>query len=55
MVEALGRQYLSITSEHHLQCAGHIINLVVKAILYSDRISKFNRRIFELWRKFGAI
>lgn len=63
MMAALSRQIPSINSQQRLRCAGHIINLVVKAILYGDGITEFNKSIigcsdseaFKLWRRFGAI
>ena len=63
VVQALGRRIPSINSQHRLRCAGHILNLVVKAILYGEGITEFNKQIigcsdteaFELQRRFGAI
>ena len=63
MITALSRQVPTINSQHHLRCAGHIINLIVKAILYGNGITDFNKNIigcsdaeaFELWQRFGAI
>lgn len=50
-------------SNQCLPCAGHVIRLVVKAILYGNDIQEFNRDVsrasnmeqFRLWKKFGAI
>lgn len=63
MVAALHGQVPTITCEHRLCCSGDIINLVVKALLYGEKITDFNKEIiecsdtaaFELWRCFGAI
>lgn len=50
-------------TKQRLRCAGHIINLVVKAILFGEGVSKFERALagagddeqFDLWRKRGPI
>ncbi len=49
--------------KQRLRCAGHIINLVVEAILFGEGVSKFERALagagddeqFDLWRKRGPI
>ena len=63
MITALSQQVPSITSHSRLRCTGHVINMVVKVLLYGEGITVFNRIIircsdseaFELWRKFGAL
>lgn len=53
----------NVTEKSRLHCAGHLINLVVKAILYEEEISDFEREIigcsdatsFEPWRRFGPV
>lgn len=45
MVRALSNQILSVNSQQRLRCAGHILNLVVKAILYGKGITEFNKQI----------
>ena len=63
MIQALSKQIPGVDSTKRLFCAGHIINLVVKAILFGEGISRFERDLigasdqetFELWRKFGVI
>jgi hypothetical protein len=49
--------------EHRLRCAGHIFNLVTKAILFGKGVSKWQRKLlgasddesFRLWREKGPI
>lgn len=44
------QHYTKITAvslERRLRCAGHIIKLVVKAILYGEGISGFNKVIIS--------
>ncbi len=66
MVTALSKELYgvaNISKESRLRCAGHIINLISKAVLYGDGITEFakamidrsDRQEFEEWRKFGAI
>ncbi len=63
MMAAIGRDIRAVTESKRLNCAEHIINLVVKAILYGVGITDFTKEIlgccgsraFELWRKFGSI
>jgi hypothetical protein len=31
---------IHITADNRLRCAGHIINLIIKATIYSNRVSK---------------
>ena len=50
-------------TEKRLRCFGHIINLVVKALLFGTNLSAFEKDLdrasdheaFDLWRKQGAI
>ena len=63
MIEAIARELPEVTKRSRLRCSGHILNLIVKSILYGQGISSFAREIvgcsdketFELWRRFGAI
>jgi len=63
MIQALSKQIPGVDLTKRLFYAGHIINLVVKAILFREGISRFKRDLigasdqetFELWRKFGVI
>jgi hypothetical protein len=36
---------IKITADNRLRCAGHIINLVVKATLYGDGMSKWEEEL----------
>lgn len=62
MVRALRQNHRSINSQHRLRCAVHVLNLVIKAILYCKGITGFSKSIigssdletFDLWRKVGA-
>lgn len=63
MLAAIKRQMPSVDSGSRLRCTGHVLNLIVKAILYGDGVSGFKREIigcrdecaFELWWKFRAL
>ena len=63
MIEAIARELPEVTKRSRLRCSGHILNLIVKAVLYGQGITSFTREIvgcrskdaFELWRRFGAI
>jgi hypothetical protein len=52
---------ISISKRHRLRCSGHILNLVVKALIYGKGIGKFERALigasdqdkFDLMRKKG--
>jgi hypothetical protein len=54
---------ISINPDHRIHCAGHIINLIVKATIYSKGISKFEEALaaatpidqFKLHRQFGVV
>ena len=36
---------LNLESSHRIRCAGHIINLVIKATIYSKGVSKFKEQL----------
>ena len=63
MIMVIEGEVPSVKCTSRLCCAGHVLNLIVKTILYGDGITAFareiigcgNARAFELWRKFGAI
>lgn len=63
MMDHLCRKIPTLQRQARLRCAGHIFNLIVKAILYGKEVTEFERKIlgcsdrehFNLWRRFGAI
>lgn len=54
---------LNLTSSYRIRCAGHIINLVVKAIIYGKGVNRFEldlaaaapQQQFEMFRKKGVV
>jgi hypothetical protein len=54
---------ISLQSHHQLRCAGHIINLIVKATIYGKGVGRWEEELaaaapidqFELWRKLGVV
>jgi hypothetical protein len=54
---------VNIDLQHRIRCAGHIIDLVVKATLYGDRVSKWEEQLaaaapkeqFRLFREIGVV
>jgi hypothetical protein len=63
-VAELRRYFPTINEkEQRLRCAGHIFNLVTKAVLYGKGVSKWQRKLlgasdndtFKLWREKGCI
>jgi hypothetical protein len=54
---------VNIDASHRIRCAGHIINLVVKATIYGDRVSKWEEELaaaapkeqFRLFRQLGVV
>lgn len=63
VLEAINDSIPSITAKDGLCCAGHIMNLVVEALLYGEGITESAKGIircgdgetFRLWWKFSAI
>jgi hypothetical protein len=53
----------NIDASHRIRCAGHIINLVVKATIYGDGVSKWEEELaaaapkeqFRLFRQLGVV
>ncbi|TKA65602.1 hypothetical protein B0A49_12935, partial [Cryomyces minteri] len=62
-IQTLAKVFHINPSEQRLRCAGHIINLVVKAILFGEGIDGFQKQlagagdveVFNAWRIYGAI
>jgi hypothetical protein len=62
-VEELQKLIPGLDSTSRLRCVGHIINLICKALILGQGVSKFERElagasdheIFELWRSRGVI
>ena len=58
-IEELAKQYPTITKQSRLRCIGHILNLIVKALLFGEGVSKLEKELcgasdderFEIWRK----
>jgi hypothetical protein len=54
---------LNLNASHRIRCAGHIINLVVKATIYGSGVSKFEEDLaraapmdqFKLFRQLGVV
>jgi hypothetical protein len=54
---------INITANNRIRCAGHIINLVVKATIYGKGVSEWEERLaeaaprdqFHLWRNLGVV
>jgi hypothetical protein len=54
---------INITANNRIRCAGHIVNLVVKATIYGKGVSDWEdqlaeaapRKQFELWRCLGVV
>ncbi|KAF6518123.1 hypothetical protein HZS61_002201 [Fusarium oxysporum f. sp. conglutinans] len=55
----LAEQYPIIRRENRLRCVGHMLNLIVKALLFGQGVSKLEQQLrgasdderFEIWRK----
>lgn len=58
-----GSLMLKLGTEHRIRCAGHIINLIVKATLYGTGVSEFEQKLakaapmdqFRLYRQHGVV
>jgi hypothetical protein len=54
---------INISANNCICCAGHIINLVVKAMIYRKRVSRWEEQLaeavpqeqFEFWRRLGVV
>ncbi|KAF6528137.1 hypothetical protein HZS61_008439 [Fusarium oxysporum f. sp. conglutinans] len=62
-LEALARWFPMDVGRRRLRCIGHIINLVVRAVIFGSNVSKFETELrgatdefsFDIWVKKGAI
>jgi hypothetical protein len=62
-LQALSKQFDIAVTESRLRCQGHNQNLVVKALLFGEGVSQFQKELagasneltFQLWRRRGAI
>ncbi len=62
-IETLAQFFDIDQKKQRLRCIGHIINLIVKAILFGDGVSKLQRQLcgasdddtFKIWNKKGPI
>lgn len=62
-LETLTRQYLIDISQRRLRCISYIINLIIRAVIFSTNISKFEAELckvsdkfsFKIWAKKGAV
>lgn len=61
-LQFLGEEFNFIASERHVRCAGHVLNLVAKAILFGSDVDAFESELQDLnieeqklgrWRKKG--
>ena len=63
MLKELATRFDINVSHSRLRCLGHIINLVVKALLFGKGVSKFERKlagasydeVFKIWNSLGPI
>jgi hypothetical protein len=62
-LRSLAARYSIDTDEQRLRCFGHVVNLVVKALLFGEGLSAFKKELdgatdlnqYKVWRKKGAI
>ncbi|KAJ3454766.1 hypothetical protein MRS44_013366 [Fusarium solani] len=62
-IQELAEQYPTIRRENRLRCVGHMLNLIVKALLFGQGVSKLEKQLgaasdderFEIWRKQNCI
>ncbi|KAG6999750.1 Transposon Tf2-6 polyprotein [Fusarium oxysporum f. sp. conglutinans] len=58
-IQELAKQYPAIKLQSRLRCVGHMLNLIVKALLFGQGVSKMEQQLrgasdeerFEIWRK----
>jgi hypothetical protein len=62
-VKELAKKYPTVSSQARLRCSGHILNIIVKALLFGTGVSKLEQQLcgasddqqFEIWRKHSFI
>ncbi|OBS20604.1 hypothetical protein FPOA_21196 [Fusarium poae] len=62
-IQELAEQYPTINRESRLRCVGHMLNIIVKALLFGKGVSKLEKQLraasdderFEIWRKQSCI
>lgn len=62
-IHELSRRYSTVTRQSRLRCVGHMLNLIVKALLFGKGVSGLERQLrsasdderFEIWRKHSFI
>lgn len=62
-VETLAQTYNIDATEQRLRCLGHVVNLVVQALLYGEDLTTLSKELedasdisqFKIWRQQGAI
>jgi hypothetical protein len=62
-IQELAEKYPTIRHENCLRCVGHLLNLIVKALLFGKGVSKLEKQLraasddkrFEIWRKESCI
>ncbi|RYC77076.1 hypothetical protein BFJ63_vAg20049, partial [Fusarium oxysporum f. sp. narcissi] len=62
-IQELAEQYPTIRRENRLRCVGHMLNLIVKALLFGKGVSKLEKQLraasdderFEIWRKQSCV
>ncbi|KAJ6438013.1 ATP-dependent DNA helicase pfh1 [Purpureocillium lavendulum] len=58
-IRELAKRYSTVDHQSRLRCVGHMLNLIVKALLFGKGVSKLERQLcgasdderFEIWRK----
>lgn len=58
-IQELAKKYPAIKPQSRLRCVGHMLNLIVKALLFGQGVSKLEQQLrgasdeerFEIWRK----
>jgi hypothetical protein len=62
-IKELAKKYLTVTPQMRIRCSGHILNIIVNALLFGTGINKLEQLLcgasddqrFEIWRKHSFI